>query len=144
MVKPTIIYDAECRLCVSTQHQIARWDRHNRINFISYQDPEMKRRYSDISIEACSSSIHFIDEAGKTWIGAEAFREILRFLPGGLWFRLLYLIPGGMWIAKKIYRWTADHRYQLLGRLSNPFLDPNASHRERLPGAHRGSGTSSQ
>ena len=84
-------------------------------------------------MEACAVSIHFVDSNGKVWLGAEAFREILRYLPGGAWFRLLYAVPGGLWLAKKIYRWTADHRYQLLGKLSNPFRDLEGPHRERLP-----------
>ena len=143
MAQPTIIYDAECRLCVATQNQIARWDRERRLDFLSYQDPEMRRRFPEISMEACAVSIHLVDSDGKVWLGAEAFREILRYLPGGAWFRLLYAVPGGLWLAKKIYRWTADHRYQLLGKLSNPFLDPEAPHRERLPGTERRSVKSS-
>ncbi len=94
-------------------------------------------------MQACAVSIHFVDSDGKVWLGAEAFREILRVLPGGTWFRMLYAAPGGLWLAKRIYRWTADHRYQLLGKLSNPFLDPEAPHRERLPGIERGSVKSS-
>ncbi len=137
MDRPTIIYDAECRLCVATQHQIARWDRKNRLGFLPYQDPEMRRRFPDISMEACAISIHFVDADGKIWVGAEAFREILRLLPGGTWFRLLYAAPGGLWLAKKIYRWTADHRYQLLGKLANPFEDPESLHEKLLPGSYR-------
>lgn len=114
-----LIYDAECRLCVSSKEWVERWDRRRRIAFLPFQTAEAKERVPDLAGMACMDALRFIDAQGNAASGMEAFRRMLPLLPMGRLLSLLFYIPGFSWLAVKIYRQIAENRYRWFGRASS-------------------------
>ncbi len=111
-----LIYDAECRLCVSSKEWVARWDRRRRIRFLPFQDPQAKERVPDLAGMACMDAMRFIDAHGNTTSGVDAFRKMLPLLPFGRPISLLFYLPGFSRLAAKVYHHVAENRYRWFGR----------------------------
>lgn len=113
-----LIYDAECRLCVSSKEWVERWDRRRRISFLPFQTAEAKERVPDLAGMTCIDAMRFIDAEGKVTSGVEAFRRMLPLLPFGRPLSLLFYFPGVPWLAAKVYHHVAENRYRWFGRVS--------------------------
>ncbi|MBI3803648.1 MAG: DUF393 domain-containing protein [Nitrospirae bacterium] len=117
-LRPTLIYDAECRLCVSSKEWVERWDRRHQIRFLPFQNLEAKEQVPDLAGMACMDAMRFVDAEGKVTAGVDAFRKMLPLLPFGPLFSLLFYLPGVPWLAGKIYRHVAANRYRWFGAKS--------------------------
>jgi|SRR5579863_3303639 len=117
-MKPILIYDAQCRLCVDSQKLLRAWDRSRLIDFLPFQDPQSRKWLPEVSATGCLEAMRFVDPQGCTSDGVEAFRHLLAFLPAGRWVARIFLIPGAPKAARTIYRWIARHRYRLFGGTS--------------------------
>lgn len=111
-----LIYDAECRLCVSSKKWVERWDRRRRISFLPFQTAEAKEQLPDLAGMACMDAMRFIDAQGKITSGVDAFRRMLPLLPFGRPLSLLFYLPGVPLLAAVIYRHVAENRYRWFGR----------------------------
>lgn len=111
-----LIYDAECRLCVSSKEWVERWDRRRRISFLPFQTAEAKEQLPDLAGMACMDAMRFIDAQGKITSGVDAFRRVLPLLPFGRPLSLLFYLPGVPRLAAVIYHHVADNRYRWFGR----------------------------
>lgn len=112
-----LIYDAECRLCVSSKRRLERWDRRGRITFLPFQTEEAKRLVPDLASIGCLDAIRFIDAEGEISSGVDAVRNMARLLPLGGVVTVLFYIPGFDWIAVRLYRWIAENRYRWFGEV---------------------------
>ncbi len=101
-MKPTLIYDAECRLCVFSKKMMARWDTQNRICFL----PAME------SIDA----MRLVDAQDNVSSGVDAFRSLLPSLPMGNGIAFIFKLPGVLIVAEKIYRVIARNRIAWFGK----------------------------
>ncbi|MEK7824956.1 MAG: DUF393 domain-containing protein [Nitrospirota bacterium] len=110
-----LIYDAECRLCVSAKEIMERWDAKRRLRFLPFQDPEAFSLVPDLPKIGCLNAMRVIDQKGRVSIGIDALRAILYLLPGGFIIARLSRLPGVYFVAENIYFWIARNRYRLLG-----------------------------
>src|SRR5579884_725823 len=114
---PTLIYDAECRLCTSSKKLIEHWDRRHRITFLPFQTAEAKERVSDLAGMTCMDAMRFVDAQGNIFAGVEALRRMLPLLPFGSFLSLFFFLPGFSWVATKVYGRVAENRYRWFGRV---------------------------
>ena len=57
----------------------------------------------------------FVTPTGKLYGGAAAVNHAMRYVWWAKPFSYLYLLPGIRQLQDWVYRWIADHRYQLPG-----------------------------
>ena len=113
---PVLIYDAECRLCVSSKEWIEKWDRRRRITFLPFQTTEAKVLLPELVEMTCMDAMRFVGPDGSISSGVDAFRKMLPFLPMGGVVSALFYLPGVSWLARKIYGHVAENRYRWFGR----------------------------
>lgn len=113
---PVLIYDAECRLCLSSKRWIERWDRRHRIVFLPFQNPEAKKLVPELGEMTCIDAMRFVGPDRSVSSGVEAFRKMLPFLPMGRPLTVLFSIAGVPFLARKIYGHVAANRYRWFGR----------------------------
>jgi predicted DCC family thiol-disulfide oxidoreductase YuxK len=111
-----VIYDGDCRFCTTNVRRIARWDKGGRLAFLSLHDPEVARRWPDLTHEMLMEEMYVIEPSGRRHAGAEGFRYLTRRLPR-LWLLapLLHL-PFSLPLWKWGYRQVAKRRYKLAGK----------------------------
>jgi predicted DCC family thiol-disulfide oxidoreductase YuxK len=107
----TLLYDADCRFCTWSLHQVLRWDRRSRLRPVALQEPEADGLLADLAPAERMESWHLVSPAGARWSGGAAAAPLARLLPGGrvpaaLFARFPRLTDGA-------YRWVAEHRSQL-------------------------------
>jgi predicted DCC family thiol-disulfide oxidoreductase YuxK len=112
---PLLIYDAKCRLCVSSKRWIEWWDTKHRIRFIPFQSEEARQLVPDIAPLGCFSAMRLIDQHGVVSSGVSAFRGTLPFLPMGGLFTLFFQLPGALSLAELFYQMVARNRYRWFG-----------------------------
>jgi len=109
-----LIYDGHCQFCSKQVSRLARWDRRKKLTFLSLHDPLVSERYPDLTHEQLMKAMVLVDQKGKRYAGAAAFRYLTRKL-SRLWplMPLLHLplsLPFWQWIYRKIarqrYRWN--------------------------------------
>lgn len=113
---PTLIYDAECRLCVSSKHWVEKWDRRHRIRFLPFQTAEAKELAPELGEMTCIDAMRFVGPDGSISSGVDAFKKMLPFLPMGGVVSALFYLPGVSRLAQKIYGHVAENRYRWFGR----------------------------
>ena len=111
-----VIYDGACQFCSRQTERLARWDRRNKLSFLSLHDPLVTTRYPDLSQEQLLEAMHVVDQRERRHMGAAAFRYLAGRIPR-LWILLPLLhIPFslGCWqwlykqVAKRRYRWNKN------------------------------------
>ena len=116
-MQPVVIYDADCRFCETARRWIERWDHHQLLRFIHFEEAEACALQPDLIDVGCLDAFRLIDEDGRLWEGEEAAIQVARRLPGGRLLAWLLSLPGCYQVAGKAYQWIARHRYQLFGRV---------------------------
>ncbi len=111
-----VVYDGRCAVCTAQISRLARWDRRGRLSFLSLHDPEVARRYAELSHAELMRDMYVIDAHGKRYRGAAAVRHLTRVIPRLWWLAPLLHVPGSMPIWQWLYRQVAQRRY-LFGRI---------------------------
>ncbi|MFQ5950419.1 MAG: thiol-disulfide oxidoreductase DCC family protein [Nitrospiria bacterium] len=109
-----LIYDAECRLCVTSKGFLERWDRLHQIKFLPFQSQEAEEIIPDMAGREGIDAMRYVD-GDHISIGVDAFRRMLPVLPLGRLLSVLFYLPGFQWCARSIYRVLAKHRYKWFG-----------------------------
>ena len=120
---PVLIYDGECRLCVSTKAWLERsgpGTSGSGIRFIPYQSEEAKQRLGQQYRPGHPEMAFLVEPSGDVREGLEAFLPLAPDVPGGRAFLKLMRLPLGATIAKWAYRVVARHRYRLFGPVHCP------------------------
>lgn len=113
-----VLYDGQCKFCRAGVTRLYRLDGKNRLAFLSLHDPEVSRRWPDLTHEALMAEMYVIDQAGNRHHGAGAVRYLTRRLPK-LWFAAPFLhIPFSLPLWQAGYRWVAGMRY-LWGKIED-------------------------
>jgi predicted DCC family thiol-disulfide oxidoreductase YuxK len=111
-----LIFDGQCRFCRAQIRWISRCDINGRLAYISLHDPEVPRRWPDLTHAQLMEQMYVIDLKNIRHGGAEAFRYLTRILPP-LWpLAPLLRIPASMPFWQYLYRTVAKFRYRL-GRI---------------------------
>jgi predicted DCC family thiol-disulfide oxidoreductase YuxK len=124
-----LIYDGDCRFCSGQVQRLARLDgTGKRLAFISLHDPEVTRRWPDLTHEMLMEQMYLVDPQGNRYGGAAAFRYLTRRLPW-LWILApLMHIPFSLPVWQWMYRLVARHRYKLMGKTQTCDSDACAVH----------------
>jgi predicted DCC family thiol-disulfide oxidoreductase YuxK len=113
-----VIFDGHCKFCTGQVQNLARWDGKGRLAFISLHDPEVARRWPDLTHDLLMEQMYLIDPQGNRYLGAAAFRYLSRKLPK-LWLLApLMHIPFSLPAWQFLYRQIARRRY-LMGKTTD-------------------------
>ncbi len=113
-----LIYDGDCRVCTGQVRRLARWDRARRLAFLSLHDPEVAKRYPDLSHDYLMTNMVLVDGTGRRHPGAAAARYLSTRLPR-LWpLAVLLHLPFSLPLWQWCYRQVAKRRYRLGGKVA--------------------------
>jgi predicted DCC family thiol-disulfide oxidoreductase YuxK len=110
-----VIYDGHCRMCRAQVARLAWWDCRGRLAYLSLHDPEVGRRYPDLTHEALMREMHIVDRNGERHHGAGAIRHLARRLRRLWWLLPLLYIPFSLPLWQWLYGLVARNRYRISG-----------------------------
>jgi Uncharacterized protein conserved in bacteria len=110
-----LIYDGQCRLCVTAKEGLGQAGNREGVRFVPYQSDEAVRRLGP-EYRAGRPDVAFLIEAdGTIKKGLDAFLPLLPGLRGGHLLQGLMRIPFLRPLAYLIYRVIARYRYRWFG-----------------------------
>jgi predicted DCC family thiol-disulfide oxidoreductase YuxK len=112
----TLLYDADCNLCLRTVGLLKKLAFRVELRYLPLQDAEPAMLPPGHSRDELLAELHVIDEAGRIFRGADAVVRIMVSARGFGWLRLVERVPGMRPLAHWGYRQIARRRYQLFGR----------------------------
>jgi predicted DCC family thiol-disulfide oxidoreductase YuxK len=110
-----VIYDGHCRICTAQVRKLPWWDYHDKLAYLSLHDPDVARRWPDLSHDRMMQEMVIVGRDGKRHWGAEAIRYLTRRLQRLWWASPFLHFPGSMVVWRPVYRWIARNRYRLSG-----------------------------
>jgi predicted DCC family thiol-disulfide oxidoreductase YuxK len=110
-----VIYDGKCGICTSQVRKLPWWDCQGKLSYLSLHDPEVQRRWPELSHERMMQEMVIVDRQGNRHWGAEAIRYLSRRLRRLWWASPFLHLPGSMYFWRPLYRWVARNRYRLSG-----------------------------
>ncbi len=107
----TVLYDADCGVCMWLLSGLLRWDRAARLRPVALQRSEADELLGELTPEQRMASWHLISPTAERRSGGAAVAPLLRLLPAGR------LAAAGFArcpaLTDRGYRWVAAHRSQL-------------------------------
>lgn len=113
-----LVYDAECRLCVSTKQKLEALgvvQAESHLRFLAYQSEEAKRILGPNYRSGRPDAAFLIQPSGEVFQGLDAFLPLVPDLPGGKLLLWWLRFPPAKRLAEWGYRVTARHRYRWFG-----------------------------
>lgn len=107
-----VIYDGECKFCTASVRKLHRADGRERLAFLPLQDPEVARRYPDLTHDVLMQYMFLIPRDGRRLRGAEGFKRLSTRLPWLYWMAPFLHLPGLMPFWQACYRKFAKQRYR--------------------------------
>ena len=111
-----VFYDGHCGICTAGVKRLLWWDCQQRLAYLSIHDPEVQRRWPDLSHERLMQEMAIVDRDGNRYWGPEALRYLTRRLRRLWWAAPLAYFPGGMLLWRPLYRFVARNRYRFSKR----------------------------
>lgn len=111
-----VIYDGQCKFCRANVAIFARLDRGGRLAFMSLHDPEVYRRWPDLTHEQLMQEMVIVDRRGRRHVGAASIRYLSRRVPLMWPLAPLLHIPFSMSVWTWLYRQIARRRYLIGGK----------------------------
>lgn len=111
-----VVYDGDCAICTSQVSRLPWWDCQRKLSYISLHDPEVAKRWPDLTHERLMEEMCIVDHKGRRHWGAEAIRYLTLRLRRLWWAMPLTYFPGSMLLMRPAYRWIARNRYRLSGK----------------------------
>ena len=118
-----LIYDGQCRLCVSTKQTLERagaWRAGHDVRWISYQSDEARQALGSIYRPGRPAMAVLVKPSGEMCQGLEAFLPLVPGLPGGRVLLWLLQMSSIKRLAAWGYQLVARHRYRLFGKVQLP------------------------
>jgi len=115
-----LIYDADCRLCVSAKERLERMGAERHVRFVAYQSDEAASRLGDQYTPGRPAVAYLVDHEGHVQAGLEAFLALLPGLPAGRFWTGLARLPLVRPLAFLAYRLIARYRYRWFGVVTRP------------------------
>jgi predicted DCC family thiol-disulfide oxidoreductase YuxK len=116
----TLIYDGECRLCVTAKEGIERLGRNDDVRFVSYQSEEAAGHLGEAYKPGRPDVAFLVEPDGRIRRGLDAFLPLLPGLPGGRILAWMVRVPVLRPVAYLLYRLIARYRYRWFGSVSPP------------------------
>jgi predicted DCC family thiol-disulfide oxidoreductase YuxK len=113
-----LIYDAQCRLCVTAKEEMERLGKDLDVRWVPYQSDEAVRRLGAEYRVDRPGVAFLVERDGTIKKGLDAFLPLLPGLRGGRMLQILMRVPLMRPLAYLIYRFIARHRYRLFGSVS--------------------------
>lgn len=111
-----LVYDGDCGFCRGSVAWVLARNAKGVVDARPFQQEGVLER-ADLSREQARRAAWLVAPDGRRWSGADAAARVLRLLPRwGTLGKLLGADPVA-WIARRAYRWIADHR-PLMARLT--------------------------
>ncbi len=107
--RPVIVYDGECTRCRRWVERVGALDPAGQLRAVPLQDASAAR-VTGRSPEQLLREVHLVHPDGGVVHGAEAVRDVLRYLRGGRLVAWLFALPGVSWIATRAYARVARRR----------------------------------
>ena len=116
--KPTLYYDAKCKLCNIWLNLIRRYDKKSRIEYTALQSETGQRVIEIMNAKYRDIDTVIFEKEGKIYIRSEAVIESVSEL-GGLWagVKILRIFPAV--IRDWAYDIIARNRYKWFGKMDN-------------------------
>lgn len=96
--------------------RLARWDgKGRRLAFLSLHDPEVAKRFPDLTYDQLMQEMYVMDRWGRRHAGAAAIRYLSRRLPRLYLLAPLLHLPFCLPVWRWAYRQVARRRYWLGG-----------------------------
>jgi predicted DCC family thiol-disulfide oxidoreductase YuxK len=111
----TLIYDGQCRLCVTAKEGIERLGVDQNVRFVPYQSEEALAHLGKEHKPGRPDAAFLVEPGGRIRRGLDAFLPLLPGLPGGRILLSLLRIPLFRPFAYLIYRLIARYRYAWFG-----------------------------
>ena len=108
-----VLYDGACGICTRQVARLPWWDSQGSLAYLSIHDPEIARRWPDLSRERLLEEMCIVDVHGERHWGPYALRYLTRRLRRLWWAAPLFHFPGFMWVGEPLYRFIARNRYRL-------------------------------
>jgi predicted DCC family thiol-disulfide oxidoreductase YuxK len=107
----TVLYDADCGVCIWLLNGLLRWDRAAHLQPIALQRSEANDLLWELAPAERMASWHLISPTGERRSGGAALAPLLRLLPAGRFAAAAFArFPR---LTDRGYRWVAEHRSQL-------------------------------
>lgn len=113
-----LIYDGECRLCVSTKQKLEKLgigQAESDVRFLAYQSEAAKRLLGSNYRSGRPDVAFLIQPSGEVFQGLEAFLPLIPNMPGRKLLLWWLRFPSAKRLAELGYRVVARHRYLWFG-----------------------------
>ena len=109
----TLIFDADCGICLWTCRLLKRLDPWQRLTFIGNDDTA--RLPAGLDPKLCETSVVVVDASGRFFFEERAVARALRALPFGILLAGWLYVPWLSWLGRSVYRRVAANRVALSG-----------------------------
>lgn len=119
----TLVYDGECRLCVSTKQKLEELgigQAESDVRFLAYQSESAKRILGSNYRSGRPDAAFLVRPSGEVLQGIQAFLPFISRLPGGRFLQWWLRFPSIKRLAEWSYRMVARHRYRWFGEAAFP------------------------
>jgi len=111
-MKPQLIYDGICNLCISAIRLLYALDRKHHVEFVPYQELRAAtRRHYALTGDLLQGRMHLITREGRLVSGPLAIREVCGMIFPFHFICSVFVIPE----SQRVYDWIARHRYWIFG-----------------------------
>jgi predicted DCC family thiol-disulfide oxidoreductase YuxK len=114
-VKPTLIYDGYCNLCINLIKTLEPQNRINtgefKMHFVPFQKADALIEEYGLKRDELKSALHFISESGEVFKAGEAVSKLGEYFP-------MLKIGSGFFkteLGEKFYKLIAANRYGVFG-----------------------------
>jgi predicted DCC family thiol-disulfide oxidoreductase YuxK len=114
--RAVLIYDGDCPLCRASALWLLRRAEAGGardLELLPSRSPARRRRFPQVSDEACQRAMQLVLPDGRVLAGADAVPEILRRIPRWRWLAGVLAWPPVRPLSRRVYRWVADNRMRL-------------------------------
>ncbi len=113
-----LIYDGQCRLCVTAKEGLERLGEDPGVRFVPYQSDEAACRLGSDYKPGCPDAAFLVEHDGSVRRGLDAFLPLVPGLPGGRVLHAILGVPLIRPLAYLAYRLVARYRYSWFGTVT--------------------------